>query len=207
MVRPWLTKMYLEYLRGSFVRCENFEVEGVQERVFWFSDDSNFAGQTTLFNTIALNEEKLGDYSGNVRDYVFLHEYGHKLVPFPLRLLYFVLLFACAPAFIFAATGVVGIFLGALVRSGSIQFAVIYSLPTLIAACFFGFVTFVVFRVDEMWAENFALSRLGEERFLSSHEERERSQGSRFMRLYSWFVYPKPETVVRVRNWYLNLRS
>lgn len=192
-VRGLLTRGYAKIGFGGISDTEQYENRDVEATIYWFSGDSWLAGQYTPWGTILLDSD-LREQSEDLKEYVFLHEYGHgkmpgipKLLLFLLRLVFTLLLLSIPFAFVYYPY---------LALSNPYV-----SLPEAGAAFILGTVLvlapyIVVSWTDEGYAELFVASKLGPDEYLNRyHELRELKDSGRIKRLWVLLTYPRPRLV------------
>jgi hypothetical protein len=194
--RDWLTRHYLNY-RGEYLDNETYTYSNIKEDVYWFSSRSSLVGQATPFNTITLNDYHLSNLPDFVTDYVFLHEVGHTRLPFPLRLIFYIL---ALPLGFLAVSVVVSIPIlpvSVYLDTGSIQ-AMLNALLASFIFLVIGVLPFVVIvRLDEIHAELFAINRGGEALYRSSHDAiRTYRSGSLRNRIRKGVFYPSTKFIL-----------
>lgn len=202
-IATWLTRFYARTITSTGVALEETYVSHNEEnRVFWVNAENwPMGGQYTIFGTILLNESKLNERSGEVVDYVFLHEVGHSKPPYLLNIASFAIR---VPLAMLALIGVPLILLEWLIfviSIPTIDALIEVSLIYLLAILLILVPLIIVSWLDEGYAELFALSKLGE----SSYQEcinqvRDESDNGRFKRIFRRLFYPKPSIVIRTAD-------
>lgn len=164
------TRIYARSL-GGMIGHEWFEIDGVEGRVCYVDSDRwHAAGQGLPTLSIILNEAKLKDKPNRVREYVFLHESGHKRWPFPVQLLFFLAQFLLALAIISVTMAlpqlIVNLWWGATPNSLVVSF-----LGTILGVALMVAIPLSVTWIDEGSAELFTISKLGIENYREVREE------------------------------------
>ncbi len=182
-LREKLTILWITYMkRGEFKGKMIYRYKNHSETVFLFTSNFEWLAQTTIFNTLIMQDILFKKYSELVRNRVFLHELGHKRVPWILSILYF---FAILLLFI------LGCF---------------FLLEIKIIKSFMFFSIFILFfRISEINAELFAISNLGKEKFIESLEElsKKRETDKVLYKVYYLIIkllYPSHKTVLYVHK-------
>jgi len=185
------------------VEEEELSVGEVEEKVYWAGDEGFRAGHSTIFNTITLNQAVLDPLDDRITNYVFLHEYGHTTVPWPLRMLFYAVWLTTVVGIFGAVFVVLTAIAEFLIGQSSLVAVAGRVVGTLIGAFLFGFVGYTFVRADELWADYVALQNLGVEEFKAIHEERESRDRdvSLLLKIHFWLSYPKPETVIRISEY------
>lgn len=200
-LRSLTTRLLFRVTGRRVTETESLEVCGVQDVVYWYDSDGGFAGKTTFVNTIALNRAEIP--SQEEMEYIFLHEAGHQSVPLPLRLAFWGILLFLGPGFLFGLPAIPILGITTFIATGSVTFATAKMLGAAIAVGVFGLILIPLVRADEFWAEYFAASKLGLDKFEQIHQDRENRASDRawYWSIYDWFVYPDYQTVLRVARW------
>lgn len=199
--QAWLTRRYA-VVRGGIVEESEYSACGVSRTVFWFDEESRRAGDYSPFGTILMNQTLPDGVSEEVQDYIFLHEVGHDELNPILRLLYWpVILFA----FFLTLAGVIA-FPAQLIRaiqwaSDPVSLFTFLGMAVLVStmAC----VPFVALSwADETYAELYAISHLGRNRY---HEIRTHIRESRdpsmLRKLRHYIQYPPKSVVLWIAEW------
>ncbi|MFB6204682.1 MAG: hypothetical protein ABEJ75_03480 [Candidatus Nanohaloarchaea archaeon] len=171
----FLTVLLLKLGRRDLEEVEQVSYSGVEETVYWFSDDSDSAprGKTLVNNVIAMNQGRID--SDLMEEYVFLHEYGHKTVSRFWTAVFYPLVLLTAAGAMFSALALISTPLLMLQYSTvAAVLSVLYFFPlaAVFTACFG-----LVFWADEGYAEIYALKKMGEEKARKVVEEREEDRG------------------------------
>ena len=87
----WLTIAYMRPGFGKFKKKVDYNFKNYHKPIYLFTSKEKEGAHCTPFNTIIMQDIFFENYSKNVRDYIFLHEYGHTRLNFFLRLIFYIL--------------------------------------------------------------------------------------------------------------------
>lgn len=195
LAKDRFTKLFARIHYGSVESVERYGKESSEDRVYWVDSNSRAFGQTTLVNTIILNKHRLDGLSTETKEYVYRHEQGHihrhPILTFLLKLSIVVFLAGFIPIFMILEysllTGSIPTTEPAL-RLGVISLLMILSLP-------------VAIHLDELFAELYALEKVGKQTYLNAHAEMPSERKSTLTnQALIAILYPNPETVVFVNR-------
>ena len=166
-----LTIIFVSFRGGSYRGKILYRYGDYCKDVYVFQGDDVPYGQATPWNAIIMSDHIFKNFSKNVADYVFLHEYGHTNLHFLLRILFYA---AIVPLLILFIGSVVTLLLAPVIllamgadlhASMSIflyfsSFAVVFALTVVLVSwpC-------------EILADFFAIKTLGRERYLEAISE------------------------------------
>jgi hypothetical protein len=199
-----LTRAYVLVVHFSTVsRSEVYRTNGEEHKVFWLNTDNwDAAGECTAFNTILLNERRLGDAPKEAVDYVFLHEIGHTKPSNLLILGSYVIQIILK---LFAIVGIPALFIqwAFLISSGpSVSLFLTYSAAYLILVLLIVMPVVAISWLNESYAELFAVSKLGTTTYLRCYSKMDRHSNRGLIgRIRRRLFYPSPSNVVRIANW------
>jgi len=199
----WLTRGYVRTLDfGGVSREETYRASGEERQVFWVDAEKwPAAGQCTLFGTIVLNEDRLGDVPDKVVDYVFLHEVGHTKPPTILNLLSILVRIPLGFLAIFGVPVLIGRWLGFVLSAPDLDQFTMFSVATVIGILLILVPLVVIWWLDEGYADLFVVSKIGthayRHRYDKMNDHADRGLIGRFIR---WLLYPDSDHVVWVAN-------
>lgn len=169
---------------------ESYSTAGVVEEVYRVKTSKSFLGKTFLFtHDILLNDARLPE--DGIRDYVFLHEVGHKRVPVAFTVVFYLtFLISSSMAAIGISFGIYSLIL----TNNWLGF----QLPSwLLAVGTLGLgVLIIILRASEFKADIFAARQLGAESYLQIKETLSTHDRSLWVRVLRRVICPSDTAVV-----------
>jgi hypothetical protein len=194
----WLTKKYIYFIGGKFVRTEVIRLpnEKEQEVIVISHDKWPLLGQFTLFGTTIIHESAFR--TERLLNYVALHEIGHRKQGYGYFI--FPLLVICAFAFL----AFVSIALWSILDS-IIFFKSSYLLTAFLALCLAAFslgVLGIYSWILELNAEFYAIRKLGLQGVLAAREDiPEHPKFSWYLRAWGLLTHPPNSVTISVYYW------
>lgn len=190
-----LTRVQARLLYSAIEDDEIIEMAGDQVHIYWFSSESPVLGQATVFGTIMLNRQRVSGLTEYAKNYVLLHELGHKnRSPFFKGILYGTVILAALSGLLLIRS----VQYGRMVLKGNS----VWPLALLLAVATAFILTFLIANnIEELLADLSAIRNVCREKYLQAKEEiAEQRESTLRGRLVVWLLYPKPNTVVKVHE-------
>jgi fatty acid desaturase len=153
-------------------------------------------GDYSPLGTLLLNEQAKEDFSGDVIDYLFLHEVGHDRMGFIGRSLFWAMYLTSGLSFIGAVIALPRTLLMAVEYAPSLAWLPIYIAVVFGLTLVLGLPFVAVSWIDETLAELFAISKLGVDKYSAIRKEtKSESDASWLRRIRIRIQYP-PDSVI-----------
>lgn len=178
------------------MKKDTYEAHGESETVYWIDSEDHIAGWCTPVGTIVLNEGRLANCSVETRDYVFLHELGHKHRHPLLHAIFYAI---AIPGAAFALASVM-----TLVSLAALYFQGVVTNPWAFVGVLATFVLSIavisgISKLEELAAEVFSVNRIGEEAYVEAWDElEEKSAGGLIVAAKKKLLYPGKGAVCKV---------
>lgn len=155
----YIPRLLAYFARVKIIKKQRYQYDEIEKEIFIIEDNYSTTSMAYFGFYIFLHEILFREYSKEVQDFLFLHEYGHCKMNWALKLIIYPVLFGLA-----AAQVVVFYYL-------SLTAMIFYHTPSIqnrnIFALNIGLIIFVTFShliinwSNELFAEGFAIKKIG----------------------------------------------
>jgi len=213
------TLRYLKDNKQKFITKKKFILAGQTFNVYIYKKPEDYLlGQYTKHKTIIINK-KIFNHSKDFQKYILLHELGHKMTPWPAKLLSAGLFMTAAILLIFATllTVIFSTYMLILIAISMIfgnWINLTFLLPILIIQIALLLIVRLSQFISEGYAECYVVKKTSEKFYLKIQPEylkiRQNNKKRRlkkmtikkypiylFWRIYGWISYPKPKFVIQ----------
>jgi len=221
--KDFKTKKYLEGSKRKFLEKKKYDLAGQKFDVYVFEKKEDyFLGQyVTTTKTIIINS-KIFKQTKDFQKYILLHELGHKMMPWPLKIIFWLIIGPSAIAFlmttiVFGVSIIIAIFLvvasaifGYWINLGFLLAAIILEIILLLLIRFAQF-------ISEGYADCYAIKNTSKDFYLKIQPEylklRKANNKRRlknmtikkrpeyiFWKAHKWISYPTPKFAIKMYN-------
>jgi len=193
-----LTILYLKFIDAKFKKRIIYSYKKYSKNVFIFSSKGKKGGQTTPWNTIIISDKIFEKYSKNVRDFIFLHEFGHTKLNVVLRILFYISIVPLSLFFIYSLFAT--FFYTIILISSRTEFFISFFMlmSALIVNIIFGLIVMIISWSCELYAEIFAIKTMGREKYLKAIKETEKGGNDKNLlsRFFDKLLHPTHQVIM-----------
>jgi len=190
-----LEKLTLAFLRMGDAQLKkrmNYSYGEYSKAVFIFCSKSKRGAQATPWGTIIMHDIIFEEYSKNVRDLFFLHEYGHTILNFIFKTIFYISIIPLLMFFIASLISLIIMPIILLLR-GTEPFVVSFVfISNLLLTGVTGLMVMTLSWASEIRAEIFAIKTMGKKKYLEAIEElrKKKEKQNLLSRAFSRLRYP-----------------